>query len=61
MVVIDVKLSETLHIGDDIEVKVCQIDRAEAKLGIAAPREVVIVRKELIEDTPCLYKKHTNN
>nr|WP_284698142.1 carbon storage regulator [Thermoanaerobacterium thermosaccharolyticum] len=36
-------------IGDDIEVKVVSIDGENIKIGINAPKNVSVVRKELLE------------
>jgi carbon storage regulator len=36
-------------IGDDIEVKVVGIDGENVKIGISAPKDISVVRKELLE------------
>lgn len=50
MLVLTRKLDESIIIGDDIEVKVISIEKGIVKLGIEAPRDVSIVRNELLED-----------
>ncbi len=50
MLVLSRKLNESLIIGEDIVISVLAIDRDKIKLGIEAPREIPIVRKELITD-----------
>ena len=47
MLVLTRRVGETLLIGDDIEVKVCEVDGGQARLSIVAPKDVVIVRKEI--------------
>ena len=36
-------------IGDDIEITIAKLDDGSVKLGISAPKEVTILRKELYE------------
>ncbi|ENH98396.1 carbon storage regulator [Gracilibacillus halophilus YIM-C55.5] len=47
MLVLTRKTNEAIQIGDDIEVKVLEIDGDQIKLGIAAPSQVEIHRKEV--------------
>lgn len=49
MLVITRKKGESLMIGDDIEVTIVKLDDGSVKLGINAPKEVTILRKELYE------------
>ena len=48
MLVLARKLNETIRIGDQIEVMVVDIQHGVVKLGINAPRDVPVTRKELI-------------
>lgn len=48
MLVLSRKLGEKIHIGNDIVVTVVDIDRGKIRLGIDAPREVEIMRAELL-------------
>lgn len=41
------KAGETICIGDDVEVTVTRTDRGRVYLGIAAPRHLIIDRKEI--------------
>ena len=50
MLVLTRKLMEKLYIGDDICVTVVRLEGGQVRLGIDAPREVAVVRAELIED-----------
>ncbi|SDC11857.1 carbon storage regulator [Terribacillus halophilus] len=47
MLVLTRKVGESLQIGDDIELKVLSIDGEQIKLGIDAPRDIAIHRKEV--------------
>jgi carbon storage regulator len=49
MLVLTRKLEESIVIADDIVITILSIDRDKVKLGIAAPREVPVMRKELFE------------
>ncbi|NLM83730.1 MAG: carbon storage regulator CsrA [Clostridiales bacterium] len=50
MLVLTRKLNEALKIGDDVTVTVLSIDGDRIRLGIEAPEEIRIVRKELLEE-----------
>jgi len=50
MLVLARKLDESIVIGDDISVKIISIDKGVVKLGIDAPKDISIVRNELLED-----------
>ena len=47
MLVLTRKDRESIIIGDDIEVRVLAIMRDKVKIGILAPREVPVFRKEI--------------
>lgn len=49
MLVISRKVSESIIIGDNIEIIVSEISGDRVKVCINAPKEVPIVRKELLE------------
>ena len=49
MLVISRKKGESLLIGDDIEITVEKIDISSVKISIKAPKEKVILRKEVYE------------
>ncbi|OCA96810.1 carbon storage regulator CsrA [Clostridium beijerinckii] len=50
MLIITRKKSESLMIGDDIEIIISKIDDGSVKIGIKAPKSVQILRKELYEE-----------
>lgn len=47
MLVLRRRAGESVFIGDDIEIEVLAVTSQGAKIGIRAPRETVILRKEL--------------
>ncbi len=47
MLILRRRPGEALLLGDDIEVEVLESSASGVKLGIRAPREVAILRKEL--------------
>ena len=49
MLVLTRKLMEKLYIGDDVCVTVVRLEGGQVRLGIDAPREVAVVRAELID------------
>ena len=50
MLVLARKAEESIQLGDDIVIKVISIDKGVVKLGIDAPKDVNIIRSELLED-----------
>lgn len=48
MLVVTRKTDESLIISDNIEITVLDISKDRVKLGISAPRDVQIIRNELI-------------
>ena len=49
MLVINRKSNESIIIGDNIEIIISEIDGDRVKVCIDAPKEISIVRKELLE------------
>jgi len=47
MLVLRRRAGESLLIGDDVEIEVLAVTSQGAKIGIRAPRETVVLRKEL--------------
>ena len=50
MLVVSRKVGEELKVGDDIIVKVVDIDKNQVKIGIDAPKNVMILRMELVKE-----------
>lgn len=59
MLIITRKKGESLMIGDDIEIVVSKIDDGSVKIGIKAPKDVSILRKELYEEVEKENKEAT--
>lgn len=49
MLVLTRRVDESLNIGDSIEVTVLAIEGDKVKIGIKAPREITILRKEIFQ------------
>lgn len=49
MLVLSRKKEEVIHIGDNIEIIVTQIQNGKVRLGIKAPKDVPIIRGELMK------------
>jgi len=50
MLVISRKIEEELKIGDNITIKIIDIEKNQVKIGIDAPRNISIVRAELLKE-----------
>lgn len=49
MLVLSRKKEESLIIGDNIEIKIVEIEDGKVKIGIEAPKNVTINRKEVFD------------
>jgi len=47
MLVLRRRAGESLFIGDDVEIEILEVSTHGAKIGIRAPRETIVLRKEL--------------
>lgn len=48
MLVLSRKLGDKIKIGENIWITVVDIDRGKVRIGIDAPRNVVVMREELL-------------
>ena len=48
MLVITRKTDESLLIADNIEITVLEISKDKVKIGVSAPRDVKVIRNELV-------------
>ena len=50
MLVLSRRLGEKIKIGPDVWVTVVDIDRGKVRLGIEAPKDVSVMRQELLPE-----------
>ncbi len=65
MLVLSRKPNESIIIGDNVEIKVVEVRGEQVKLGITAPRDIPVHRKEIYDsihkqNINAVQKKHTN-
>lgn len=53
------RVGEAIIIGDDIDLRILEIKGSQIKIGIEAPRDVRIVRSEILNKVP--NHKRSNN
>jgi carbon storage regulator len=49
MLILTRRVGKTVVIGDDITVKVVEVKGNQVRLGIGAPKDVVVHREEIVE------------
>lgn len=49
MLVLTRKIGESIRIGDNISIKVVDLDSRHVKIGIEAPRSIAVNREEIYE------------
>ncbi len=50
MLVLNRKVGESIIIGENIEVRILEISDGKLKIGIEAPRDITILRKEVYDE-----------
>ncbi|WP_042275384.1 carbon storage regulator CsrA [[Clostridium] dakarense] len=50
MLVVTRKKGESILIGDDIEIKIVKVEDGSVKIAIDAPKDKVILRKEIYDN-----------
>lgn len=51
MLVLTRRVGDKVCIGDDVTLEVVSVDSGKVRLGIVAPKEVLVLRAELLEVT----------
>lgn len=51
MLVLTRKKGESILIGDNVEITVAEVEEGRVKLGITAPKDIKVLRKEVIDET----------
>lgn len=49
MLILSRKENESIHIGNDIVIKVVSVEKGNVKIGIEAPENMLILRDELVK------------
>jgi carbon storage regulator len=49
MLVLSRRVGQAIRVGSDIEIVVLETDGAQVRLGVRAPREIPILRGELVQ------------
>ena len=58
MLVLTRKNGETIKIGDDIEITIVSAKNDQVKIGIKAPKNVEVYRKEIYDQIQTKTNKH---
>ena len=48
MLVVRRRRGESIMIGDDVEIAILDISSSHVKIGVSAPREISVIRKEML-------------
>lgn len=57
MLILNRKTNESIILDDNIEIKILGVQDGQVKIGIEAPQEVIILRKEIYEEVAEENKK----
>lgn len=59
MLVLKRKAGESIIIADNIEIKIIEVEEGRIKIGIEAPKDISILRKEVIDEAR-IENKHSS-
>lgn len=60
MLILTRKIGESLLIGDDVEITVLSIRGSQVKLGVKAPKEISVHRKEIYQRIKALAEQQSD-
>lgn len=60
MLILSRKLNESVVINDCITITICDIDKERVRIGIDAPKDIKIFRKELLENAKKINEESTS-
>ena len=61
MLVLKRKAGESIIVNENIEIKIIEIEEGRIKIGIEAPKDVSILRKEVLDEAHMENKKASEN
>ena len=61
MLVLKRKAGESIIVNENIEIKIIEIEEGRIKIGIEAPKDVSILRKEVLDEAHMENKQASEN
>ena len=61
MLVLKRKAGESIIVADNIEIQIIEVEEGRIKIGIDPPKEVSIIRKEVLDETKSENKTAAQN
>ena len=61
MLVLKRKAGESIIVNENIEIKIIEIEEGRIKIGIEAPKDVSILRKEVLDEANMENKQASEN
>ena len=61
MLVLKRKAGESIIVNENIEIKIIEIEEGRIKIGIEAPKDVSILRKEVLDEAHLENKQASEN
>jgi len=60
MLVLSRKIGEAISIGQDVSIEIVAIEGERVRVGIQAPKEIRVFRKELLKETIAINQTAAN-